>query len=228
MRNFQERSYSTKILRPKPFLYQDEDGSVVVIATAWGSTENSQRVSDEIVKYIQAAKSDVEVTSPFEFLTCLSDETNYLRTAILIANDIVYRGDNKLEYSSGVEVLALYKKGNQVAWAQVGKPSLLIQKDGQSLQPISMGFDLAVELGTVTEKLPPLPAQLLGLESKCHVQCGSFKVDTNDQLVLLSSTSIPASLWQKEFSNLDMEGITRRMIQDEPENPFWLGLIPFR
>lgn len=228
MRNLQERSYSTKILRPKPLLYQEDDGSVVVITTAWGAAENSQKVSEEIVKYVQAAKSDVEVTSPFEFLTCLTDETNYLRTAILIANDIVYRGENKLEYSSGVEVLALYKKDNQIAWAQVGNPSLFIQRSEQSLQPVSMGFDLASEVGTSDEKLPPLPVHLLGLEPKCHVQCGSMKVNADDQLVLLSSTCIASSLWQKDSVNLDMEAITRRMIQDDPERPFWLGLIPFK
>ncbi|WP_413943925.1 hypothetical protein [Bdellovibrio sp. HCB-162] len=220
----QERSYSTKIIRPKPLIHQEDDGSLIVIATSWGQPEHAQRALDEVVKYVSAAKSDVEVTSPFEFLTCLSDEVNYVRTGILIANDILYRGENKMEYFSGVELLALFKRGTQVAWAQVGSPSLFIQRQNQSLQPLSIGLDLSSELRG-DETLPPLPSQLLGLDPTCYVQCGHTHVDDNDQLVLLASTAIASSLWGKDPKETELSKITNRMIQDSPEAPFWLGLV---
>lgn len=221
----QERSYSTKILRPKPFIHMEEDGSLIVLATSWGQPEHGQRVLEEIVKYVNAAKSDVEVTSPFEFLTCLTDEVNYVRTGVLIANDILYRGENKTEYFSGVEVLVLFKKGSQIAWAQVGCPSLFIQRENQSLQPLSMGLDLSSELFDSHEAQAPLPSQLLGLDPTCYVQCGHTHVTSGDHLVLLASSSIATSLWEKRSYDINMESITRSMIQDHPESPFWLGLV---
>lgn len=221
----QERSYSTKILRPKPAIYREDDGSLIVVATSWGQPEHAQRAMDEVVKYVSSAKSDVEVTSPFEFLSCLSDEVNYVRTGMLIANDILYRGENKMEYFSGVELLALFQRGPQVAWAQVGCPSLFIQRRNQSLQPLSIGLDLSSELRGVGEVLPPLPAQLLGLDPTCYVQCGHTYVNEGDQLVLLASTSVATSLWSKDAESLELGSITTRMIQEDPESPFWLGIV---
>ena len=124
----QERSYSTKMMRPRPLIHQEDDGSLIVVTTSWGQPEHAQTAQDEIVKYVNAAKSDVEVTSPFEFMTCLTDEANYLRIAFLIANDILYRGENKTGYYAGVESFALLRRGSQIAWAHVGFPSLLIKK----------------------------------------------------------------------------------------------------
>lgn len=223
MMKLQERSYSTKILRPKPLIYTEDDGSLIVVATSWGQPEHGQRAMDEIVKYVRAAQSDVEVTSPFEFLSCLTDEINYVRTGILIANDMLYRGENKMEYFSGVEIMAIFKRGPQVAWAQVGAPSLFIQRKNRQLQALSIGTDLSSEFSDQT--LAPLPSNLLGLEPTCYIQCGHTHVTEGDQLVLLASTNVATSLWTKEASEADLSNITTRMIQDSPESPFWLGLI---
>ncbi|MBO9667433.1 MAG: hypothetical protein J7501_11560 [Bdellovibrio sp.] len=221
----QERSYSTKIMRPKPLIHSEEDGSLVVVATSWGQPEHGQRALDEVVKYVSAAKADVEVTSPFEFLTCMTDETNYVRTALMIANDALYRGENKNSYNSGVEILVIFKRGLQLAWAQVGSPSMFIQRENQKLQPLSINTDLSSELRSSEENLPPLPGQLLGLDRTCYIQCGHTFVREGDQIVLLAGTSIATSLWTLEPHEGNLGRITDRMIQEEPESPFWLGLI---
>lgn len=220
----QERSYSTKIIRPKPLIHREEDGSLIVVATSWGQPEHAQRAMDEVVKYVNAAKADVEVTSPFEFLTCLSDEVNYVRTGILIANDHLYRGENRTEYFSGVELMAVFRRGSQVAWAHVGCPSLFIQRRNQHLQPLSMGLDLSSEM-QANQDLPPLPSQLLGLDPTCYIQCGHTLVQDGDRLVMLASSRIATSLWAREGSSLDLNSVTTGMIQESPESPFWLGLI---
>ncbi|AFY00173.1 hypothetical protein [Bdellovibrio bacteriovorus] len=220
----QERSYSTKILRPKPLIHREDDGSLFVIATSWGQPEHAQRALDEVVKYVSAAKADVEVTSPFEFLTCLSDEVNYVRTGILIANDLLYRGENRAEYFSGVELMAIFKRGPQVAWAHVGCPSLFIQRRNQRLQPLSIGQDLSSELPR-PQALPPLPSQLLGLDPTCYIQCGHTYVNEGDRLVLLASSSVATTLWTRDGDSLDLGSVTTGMIQEDPDSPFWLGLI---
>lgn len=220
----QERSYSTKILRPKPLIHTEEDGSLVVVATSWGQPEHAQRALDEVVKYVSAAKADVEVTSPFEFLSCLTDEVNYVRTGVQIANDILYRGENRTQYFSGVELLALFQRGPQVAWAHVGCPSLFLQRNGQRMQPLSIGLDLSSELQDGST-LPPLPAQLLGLDPTCSIQVGHTYVREGDQLVLLASNNIATSLWNRESYQQNLSDITNSMIQESPDSPFWLGLI---
>jgi hypothetical protein len=128
----QERSYSTKIMRPKPLVHSEEDGSLVVIATSWGQPEHSQRAIEEVVKYVNAAKADVEVTSPFEFLTCLTDEVNYVRTGLLIANDALYRGENKNQYFSGVEILVLFRRGSQRMQTPGNRAGIILFAVGQN------------------------------------------------------------------------------------------------
>ncbi|MGE5085500.1 MAG: hypothetical protein ACM3MG_04315 [Bacillota bacterium] len=221
----QERSYSTKIMRPKPLIHSEEDGSLVVIATSWGQPEHAQRATEEVVKYVNAAKADVEVTSPFEFLTCTTDEVNYVRTGLLIANDALYRGENKSQYFSGIEILVVFKRGSQIAWAQVGCPSLLIRRQHQSLQPLSMGLDLAAEMKSSEFDLPPLPGQLLGLDRTCNIQSGHTLAQEGDQLVLLASATVATSLWGLPPDQVDLNHVANRMIQDSPETPFWLGLV---
>lgn len=219
-----ERSYSTKVLRPKPQIHLDEEGGLVVITTSWGQPEHANRVLEEVVKYVSAAKADVEVTSPYEFLTCLTDEVNYVRTAVLIANEMLYRGENRNEYFSGVEVLVLFQRGTQLAWAQVGCPSIFIQRKNQNLQPLAVGLDLASEMRH-DGMLPPLPAQLLGLDPTCNIGCGHTSVTPGDQLILLASSSVASSLWLKTSDSTDIAEITGKMLQEDPDSPFWLGLV---
>lgn len=221
----QERSYSTRILRPRPILHTEDDGTLIVVATTWGQPEHGQRAVEEVVKYVNAAKADVEVTSPFEFLACLPDEVNYVRTALQIANDMLYRGENRMEYFSGVEILALFRRGNMLAWAQIGNPSIFAQRASQRLQPLSVGLDLSRELNTDVQTLPPMPTQLLGVEPSCNIQCGHTRLEEGEQVVLLASSSIAPSLLTRDAGNFSLGEITQKMIQENPEAPFWLGLV---
>lgn len=221
----QERSYSSKIMRPKPHLHIEGDGSLIVIATSWGQADHARLAAEEVSKYVNAAKADMEVTSHFEFMTCLSDEANHVRTGVLIANESLYRGQNRRSFTSGVEILALLHKGSQVAWAQVGAPNLLIQRKNQSLQGLSLAQDLSQEFPTAGDALPSLPSQLLGLDPTCDVRCGHTSVQEGDHLVLLASALIAPSLWTNGVQTLDLTTITNRMIQESPASPFWLGLI---
>lgn len=220
-----ERSYSTKILRPRPAVYAEPDGTLLVISTSWGSPEHAQRVNDDVAKYVQAAKADVEVTSPFEFLTSLTTEANYLRVAALIANEAFYRGDNKNEYLAGVETLILLRSGRQVAYAQVGSPHLLIQKTGMPLSPVAVNFEISLELNEAGETpLPPVPHALLGVDRSLNIRAGDFRIDDGDRLVLYAGSFWPESLWNIAANN-DLQQITQKMVQKNPEAPFWLGLV---
>lgn len=232
----EERSYSTKTVRPRPAIYIEPDGSFVVISTSWGDPEHGFKVNEDIAKYIQAATADVEVTSPFEFLGSLTTEANYLRIATLISNEALYRGINKADYQAGVETLLLLRKGSQIAFAQAGSPHLLIQKRNRLVTPISVSLDAGLEMGGDSQDpLSPLPQTLLGIDSSLNIRTGDFRVDEGDRLLLYAGNIWPKSLWSSEWnpqgnsqasqSQSDLQLLTQKLVQAAPESPFWLGIV---
>ena len=196
------------------------------MASCWGPGDHSQSIVDDIVKYVTAAMSDVEVTSHFEYLSCLSDQANYLRIAALLANENIFRGENNSEYVSGYELTVLLKHGNQLSWAQVGGPHILIRRKGQPLMPLTVQLDVSSEVFS-TKFLAPLPQWLLGLDSTCQVYCGDVRCDIQDQLVLISAHHLSKTLFtENSLDRLSLEKVTQWMIQENPESPFWIGLLP--
>jgi len=219
----QHRSYGGKFFRPKPLIHEEDNFAVIV--TCWGSGEHAPRVVEEIVRYISAAAEDVEMTSPFEHIAGLSEEANYLRIACFLANDLVIRGENRLEYNSGYEVLSLVRSGDQLAWAQVGSPQILYKRPHSTTIPLAAQGDLNLE-AFAKKSIAPLPARLLGLERTCQVNCGDIRVAEKDQLVLLSSDSLPRSLWlDPPQEALSLEKVTNWMAEENPESAFWMGLL---
>lgn len=222
----QERSYSSKIFRPKPHVHVEADGALLVVATSWGLPEHAALVAGEIANYVTAARGDVEVTSPFEYLTSLSDAANDLRISMLVANDVLYRGENKSEYVSGVEVLAILRQDSQVAWAQVGSPHLLLRRPGRPLVPLATSFDHSFELALQGKHEAPLPSRLLGVDPSCQIVCGDLQAGADDLLVLLSSSQLPPALWTAP-GPFDLRNLTGHLIAENPDLPFWIGLVDF-
>lgn len=217
----QQRSYGGKIFRPKPLVHQEEN--LLIVATCWGVGDQTSLVVDEISKCVVAAASDVEVTSPFEYWPCLSSASNGLRRAVLLANELVYRTENKSEYRVGYEVLVLYKNKTQLTWAQVGGPAVLVKRPQRSLLPLLTQQDVS---GEFAGELSPIPVQLLGLESSCQVICGDSLWHENDQLVLASCSRLPRSFWtESQNSEISLEKVTEWMVKENPDTPFWLATI---
>lgn len=218
------RSYGGKIFRPKPYIHDEEH--LLVVASCWGPGDQTQTIVSDVVKYVTAAMSDVEVTSHFEYLTCLSDQANNLRIAMLLANENIFRGENNTEFISGYELTIILKYQNQLSWAQVGGPHLLIRRQGQNLMPLTSQLDVSSEISGATI-LAPLPHWLLGLDSTCQVHCGDVKIKMVDQLVLTSSNYLSKALFTESAQpNLSLEKVTQMLIQENPDSPFWLGLLP--
>ena len=94
------------------------------------------------------------------------------------------------------------------------------------MQPLSIGLDLSSEIEGVDTELPPLPSQLLGTDPTCLIQCGHTKINSEDQLILLSSGQIAPTLWESS-GEIDFNVVAQKMIQQTPEMPFWLGVVQF-
>lgn len=218
------RSYGGKIFRPKPVIHEDE--KLLIMASCWGPGDQGQNLVDDVAKYVTAAMGDVEVTSHFEYLTCLSDQANYLRIATLLANENIFRGENKNEFVSGYELTVILRHQNQLSWAQVGGPHILIRRNQRALMPLSVQLDVSTEVSS-GNLLAPLPHWLLGLDSTCQIQCGDVRFHVQDQLVLAGSDYLSRALFMESSSEpLSLEKVTQWMIQENPESPFWLGLLP--
>jgi hypothetical protein len=220
----QERSYSSKNYRPKPFVHIEADNSLLVVAISWGEFEHAQSTAEDIAKYLIAARGDVEVTTPFEFMRSLSDQANHARIATLIANESLYRSINKSSYVSGVEVLVLSKKGQQLSWAQVGGPHLLLKRSGRPLIPLAPSYDHAFETLITGELVAPLPSKFLGVDPHCAIHSGDLNISSQDQIVLLASSMIPQELWT-QHGLLDLQKITHVLSTADADMPFWLGLV---
>jgi hypothetical protein len=218
-----ERHFNSHQFRPRPVVHQESDQSLILIATSWGQAEASQRVVENSLKYIQAARSDLEVTSPFEFLPQLTAEANALRVSALLSNDFLYRTDNKTEYNSVVEFVGLSFKDHHLSWVQVGFPNLYFKKRNGALEPISVSHDLSFEL---EQPEHPLPLNALGIERDVQLSSGSIQVRNEDQLVILSR-SLALNYSSGGAAKMTLQGLSQELSQNQPEVPFWLGLVDF-
>lgn len=220
-----DRSYSGKLFRPTPEVHIEEDGSLGIIATPWGGRQGAKKVIDLMRDYVQSARQDMEATSPFQKLSCLSPLANNLRVGIMLANDALYREDNKNEYTSGVEVLAFAHSNRELAFAQVGLPHFLLARQGLPWIPLSVQIDLSTELSRPPHVLPPLPQNLLGLHPTSNMNIASFKTQAADRLIFLSHSVVSHPLYTHSFDNSTLEKVSVTLSQQYPDLPFWLGVF---
>lgn len=220
-----ERSYSGKIIRPRPVVHVEPEGSLILVSTSWGEPGAAAVVNEEITKYVQAALADVEVTSPYEFISSLTDEANYLRVATLIINERLYRSDNRNEYVAGVETLALFKKDSQLAYVKVGGPHMLIQKAPGDVLPVLTSLNLNRQVSDGLNLVAPLPQELLGADLHVNLQAGHFRVEDEDQIFLYAGSYFPSQLWNELPGTADVNTLAQKLASSQPEAPFWLGRV---
>lgn len=216
-----ERSYSSDVFRPKPLLHWDLDQRFLMIVTNWGSAESAQKIIQDFTKYVLAAQGDVEVTTPFEFLPQLTPEANSLRIASQLTNELIFRSENKSELTAGVELCALLHSKNQLAWLQIGLPSILIKRSHKMLEPLSIAHDLSSQFSQEGRSLHPLPQSLLGTEPILNPQVGSLLLQNQDQIFLLSRSHLSASV----FNQPHLPAMVQALSEDSDKEPFWLAQV---
>ncbi len=222
--NFEHRPYSGENFRPRPEVHVDRDAKLILVATSWGPRGTAKKVIDRMLEYLLNARQDNEVTSPFERLTCLSDAANNLRTAAFLANEMIFREDNADEYHAGVELFGAVLDENEIVWLQIGNPQLLLARKQRGLVPLGSYLDLAFDL-SAGELLPALPNQLLGLDTTLNPTMGQFRVQSGDQLVLLSHSEIPQVIYNIERAELTLDNLSRILAQAHPDLAYWLGIL---
>lgn len=225
MSRFEERSYGGKLFRPKPEVHIEEDGSLGIIATPWGPRSGARRAIDIMKDYILSARQDMESTSPFQKLTVLSPLANSLRVGVMLANDSLYREENRSEYVSGVELLVFSHFSGEMAYAQVGHPNLFLARGGQPWTPLTTQIDLASEFSHGEKPLPPLPQNLVGMHTTTNLNVSSFRVQPSDRLIFLSHTHASHAQFSLPFEDSNLEQISSTLAERFPDLPFWLGVF---
>jgi hypothetical protein len=223
--SFVERSYSGKLFRPAPEVHVEEDGSIGVIATPWGNRQTAKKAVEILKDYILSARQDMEATSPFQKLTCLSPLANNLRVGVMLVNDSLYREDNKAEYVGGVELVVFAVSQGELAFAQVGAPHLFLARQRLPWIPLSVQIDLATELSRPPQLLPPLPQNLVGLHTTSNMNISSMRVQAGDRLVFLSHSIVSHPMFALPYEQTELESISSGLSKRYPDLPFWLGVF---
>ncbi len=216
---FQERSYNAKWIRPRPRIYLDPSGDFVLILTLWGDLEQADVIFDQVKQHLQSVREDRELTTPFQNILTLSDEANNLRVATLITNDLIYRNLNNEKYSVVAETCYISIKKQNVAWCQMGGPHLFMRKKNDRPQPISCFPESKKTLESF-----PLPNYFMGAEPTISPRCGDLYLESGDEIILLSSSTVPAEIWNLNES-ATVEAWTDALVKSHEGQPFWLGRL---
>lgn len=219
------RSYSGNLFRPKPEIYCERDGMLCIVATPWGPRGAARKVVQIVQDFFLSSKMDQEVTSPFQTLTCISPLANSLRVAIMLANDSLYREENRGEFTAGVEVFACARSQHEVVWTHIGQPHVLLDRKNLPIMTLSSSPDAAFDFSIGQQWLSPLPCVLLGTDAACSFHVHSFRPQKEDRLLLASRSLLPAQLQNIQRERRDIETLTKELSYHDTQMPFWLGQL---
>ncbi len=223
---FLERSFvEDSSYRPRPYIHWNPDEGLLVIATPWGQDASQDDLIQKIEDYISSSKLDHELTSPFQSLQSYDKAANSIRTALLLANESIYKSKNKNEYTSGFEILVGVAKNNQFYFATVGHPHVLLSKNDRNILPLFMDLDHSLNLSN-KKLLPALPDKLLGVNAQVDFQVHNFKYQKGDQLILMSKSWIPEDFFTLSKGQRNFDNYVKKLAKDDSQ-PFWLGVMEF-
>lgn len=222
---FNERPFSGSTYRPRPEIYLDPDGKTLIVATPWGPREAARKVIDRMNDYLALAREDNEATSPFEKVSCLSVSANRLRIATLLANETLYREENKTEYRAGVELFAGILEEDEFVWLQLGNPQILLGRQGKKPLPLGSQIDLSFDFSEGQDLLPGLPSQMLGLDASINLTLNSFRARPGDRLALVSHSHLPDSVFGLETAKMSVDQLARLIATSSPDHAFWVGVL---
>ena len=222
---FAYRPYSGKQFRPTPEVHIDD--KTLIVATPWGNRDAGKKAIDRILEYLILCNEDREATTPFQRLSCLSAGANNLRIAALLANESIFREDNRVEYRNGVELFTMSLSEGELIWIQIGQPQILLARKSRQVITLAGAMDLSFDMSDGEELMPSLPNQLLGLDSSLNLTINSFRPQNEDQLVLLSHSQLPREIYQLSSNEFELDHMSQQLSKLNPQLAFWLGLISF-
>lgn len=217
---FNEQSYSGKVLRPNPIIDISDNGELILILTCWGKVEAAELCIDVIKDYFLSSLDDHEATSPHPIYPQYSMPSNHLRIAVQLANERIFSQFNSDSYTAGIEIYAANLDQTQLNWISLGFPQSYIMKHKEWM-PLDLKQDLSFDFQIGENKLAPLASEFLGQHSFHPLQPKSVKVEANDKLLLCSHNN-------PKLSNTEnLEKIVNSIAKDSSSDAFWTGILEF-
>ena len=222
-----ERSFLAKDFRPRPACYISENQRSAAVLTSWGQGAlSTDTVFEEMEEQFNLFSEDSDSTRPHQYIMAgLSTLENDIRTAVLHANKSIYAKINQEEFCTGFELFFAGFKEGVCAFVQAGQPSVLLDRSKGPLQSVGLTADWSV-LGDQLN-LPPLPFRLLGLYEDLALQPYYFRLQKGDRLILLNRTYVPPAWLSVKREERNLENLSRLAVKDNPDTPFWIGLLDF-
>lgn len=223
--NLEQRSYSGKLFRPSPVVHIEKDGSLIIVATPWGQKVGAKKAVENLVDLYLSSQNDGEATSALDKLPSLSITANNLRSAVQIANRVLYQEENREEYLSGIELFIGAISGNEFSFVQVGQPQAFLLRDKFPIAPLATHVDLSVSLSPPGKMLSPIPSALMGLEPQMNISVHSYGIKKGDRIALLSRSFATSRFLSIESSNATLQSMTSELVKQDEHMPFWMGLV---
>ena len=166
---------------------------LLVIVRPWNNSDHLKVVIEEVSQYLSATQADLELTTPFQYVEGLSTLANKLRISTLLANDRLFKAENREIYSCGFEMVLLYKKHIELAWLAIG------------------GFEIEAEFsdfkkiicanGDILDSNNLLPPHLLGVDRTPVLQAGSISNVDLQSLRIKSYFNKNDTIWNCDVSS---------------------------
>lgn len=186
-------AFSEKYKFPQTQLHTLLDDQLLIFLRSWSGIDSNQKVIDEITHFLSAANADLEVTTPFEFVENLSSLANKVRISVLLANDIIYKTENKEKYLQGYELAIVFKNQQEIVWSTVGRFEITAIKNKKNISIINTGQFLDDQI--------LLPIDLLGLQREPAVLTGSLSVKNLESICVESHFDQKATFWKATISD---------------------------
>lgn len=202
---WQQRASQHVFKLPPTKLYPALDNKLLIVLRGWGGPDAAQGVIDEITQYLSATQADLDLTTPFTFVEGVSQVANRLRISALLANDRLFKFENKEFYSAGFEILMIYQNKNELAWLSFGNFSIQMDfVDPVTSQNLNLkDSTLVFASHDAIESRHVLPNYLLGIDRQPQVQVGSVLQEFVNRVLIKSSFAFGRTQWSLEITQLE-------------------------
>lgn len=219
---FLSRSYhSDSMFRPRPIVVSREESGLYVIMTIWSGDVGEKTAQDVLGRMESLADQDVTQVRTAD--VALGARAAFLKSVLAMKSREIYQSQNGKQARALVEILAIHFQPQEVAWASVGQPNLLLRRVNR-LVPLTSQIDQSI----VGSGVAPLPSHGLGLEDQIDIQAGAIRREPEDVFVCLAHPSCPFCLLEPSGAEISFQDLNRRLIELDPNQAYWLGLFSER
>jgi len=146
---------------------------------------------------------------------------------VKLANDVIYREENRDQYHSGVELFVAAKEESECSWTVIGAPKVYLNRENLDLTPLDVGSELSLQFSNGQRSMAPLPQSLLGVTTTSNFAVHTLRLQANDRFVLMSRTLVPPKFLLHTKGKSNLAEISRTLAEHSADMPFWLAILEF-